>query len=96
MFVPPQAKAGARPPEPQVEIQITPVSAFTFRLSILPANHGSVGDIPPDGSQSLRLPDVRSAADAIASNGMKDGGYIYMNIDDRWEGGRDEKGGIAN
>lgn len=95
MFVPQQAKAGARPPEPQVEIQITPVSAFTFRLSILPANHGSVGDIPLDGSQSLRLPDVRSAADAIASNGMKDGGYIYMNIDDRWEGGRDEKGGIA-
>jgi hypothetical protein len=26
--------------------------------------------------------DVRSAADAIASNGMKDAGYIYVNIDD--------------
>jgi alpha-glucosidase/alpha-D-xyloside xylohydrolase len=50
MFVPKQAKAGARPPEPQVEIQITAVSAFTFRLSILAANHGSVGDIPLDGS----------------------------------------------
>ena len=50
MFVPQQAKAGARPPEPQVEIQITPVCTFTFRLSILPANHGSVGDIPLDGS----------------------------------------------
>jgi alpha-galactosidase len=38
--------------------------------------------------------DVRSAADAIASNGMKDAGYIYVNIDDCWEGGRDEKGRI--
>jgi alpha-galactosidase len=38
--------------------------------------------------------DVRSAADAIASNGMKDAGYIYVNIDDCWEGVRDEKGRI--
>ena len=28
--------------------------------------------------------DVRSAADAIASNGMKAAGYIYVNIDDCW------------
>jgi alpha-galactosidase len=38
--------------------------------------------------------DVRSAADAIAGNGMKDAGYTYVNIDDCWEGVRDEKGGI--
>jgi alpha-galactosidase len=38
--------------------------------------------------------DVRSAADAIASNGMKDAGYIYVNIDDCWQGVRDEKGSI--
>ena len=38
--------------------------------------------------------DVRSAADAIASNGMKDAGYVYVNIDDCWEGVRDEKGRI--
>src|SRR6202034_2234088 len=38
--------------------------------------------------------DIRSAADAIASNGMKDAGYIYVNIDDCWQGVRDEKGSI--
>jgi alpha-galactosidase len=38
--------------------------------------------------------DVRSAADAIASNGMKDAGYVYVNIDDCWEGARDGKGKI--
>jgi alpha-glucosidase (family GH31 glycosyl hydrolase) len=34
----------------QVEIQITPVSACTFRLSILPLSNGSVAEIPSDGS----------------------------------------------
>src|SRR5438309_850695 len=32
---------------------------------------------------------VRAAADAIASNGMKDAGYVYVNIDDCWQGKRD-------
>src|SRR6202167_1287183 len=38
--------------------------------------------------------DVRGRADAIASNGMKDAGYTYVNIDDCWEGTRDERGRI--
>ncbi len=38
--------------------------------------------------------DVRSAADAIATNGMKAAGYTYVNIDDCWQGTRDEKGFI--
>src|SRR5258708_36069668 len=50
VFIPKQAKAGVQLPEPQVEIQITPVSTYTFRLSILPVNNGSVGDIAMDGS----------------------------------------------
>jgi alpha-galactosidase len=37
---------------------------------------------------------VRSAADAIVSTGMKSAGYIYVNIDDCWQGTRDEKGVI--
>jgi alpha-galactosidase len=36
--------------------------------------------------------DVRSAVDAIVANGMKAAGYIYVNIDDCWQGKRDEKG----
>ena len=37
---------------------------------------------------------VRGAADALVSSGMKDAGYIYVNIDDTWEAGRDADGNI--
>jgi alpha-galactosidase len=37
---------------------------------------------------------VRSIADAMASNGMRDAGYRYINIDDTWEAGRDAQGNI--
>ncbi len=37
---------------------------------------------------------VRAIADAMASNGMKAAGYLYVNIDDTWEGGRDASGHI--
>jgi alpha-galactosidase len=39
--------------------------------------------------------DVRAAADAIVASGMKDAGYIYVNIDDSWEAEkRDAQGNI--
>ncbi|MBV8896810.1 MAG: alpha-galactosidase, partial [Acidobacteriaceae bacterium] len=38
---------------------------------------------------------IRAAADAIVSSGMKDAGYIYVNIDDSWEGERDSAGNIT-
>jgi alpha-galactosidase len=38
--------------------------------------------------------DVRAAADALVSTGMRDAGYIYVNIDDTWEGERDAQGVI--
>jgi alpha-galactosidase len=37
---------------------------------------------------------VRAAADAMVSSGMKDAGYVYINIDDTWEGKRDAEGFI--
>lgn len=37
---------------------------------------------------------VRQMADAIATNGMKQAGYIYVNIDDTWQGERDAQGNI--
>lgn len=37
---------------------------------------------------------IRETADAMASNGMKDAGYLYVNIDDTWEAGRDSQGNI--
>jgi alpha-galactosidase len=36
--------------------------------------------------------DVRAAADALVASGMQDAGYVYVNIDDTWEGKRDAQG----
>ena len=36
--------------------------------------------------------DIKNAADQIVASGMKDAGYIYINIDDTWEGQRDANG----
>ncbi len=35
---------------------------------------------------------IRAQAEAIVASGMRDAGYIYINIDDTWEGERDAKG----
>jgi alpha-galactosidase len=37
---------------------------------------------------------VREIADALVRSGMRDAGYIYVNIDDTWEGERDAHGNI--
>ncbi|MFL6448593.1 MAG: glycoside hydrolase family 27 protein [Bryobacteraceae bacterium] len=37
---------------------------------------------------------VRAAADAMVSTGMKDAGYLYVNIDDTWQADRDPQGNI--
>jgi alpha-galactosidase len=37
---------------------------------------------------------IRETADAMVASGMKDAGYIYVNIDDCWHGKRDELGFI--
>ena len=36
--------------------------------------------------------DVRAAADALVSSGLRDAGYVYVNIDDSWEGDREPPG----
>jgi len=35
---------------------------------------------------------VKEIADAMVSSGMKDAGYVYVNIDDTWQGKRDAEG----
>lgn len=37
---------------------------------------------------------VKEMADAMVNNGMKEGGYEYIFIDDGWQGGRDNKNNI--
>ncbi len=39
---------------------------------------------------------VRETADAMVSSGMRDAGYLYINVDDTWEGERDAKGNITS
>jgi alpha-galactosidase len=40
--------------------------------------------------------DVRAMADGFITSGMKAAGYIYVNIDDTWEAGRDANGNITS
>jgi alpha-galactosidase len=40
--------------------------------------------------------DVRAAADALVANGMREAGYVYVNIDDGWQGTRRADGTIQS
>jgi alpha-galactosidase len=40
--------------------------------------------------------DIRDTADLLVSTGMRDAGYVYVNIDDTWEGKRDATGKIQS
>jgi alpha-galactosidase len=40
--------------------------------------------------------DIRDTADLLLSTGMRDAGYVYVNIDDTWEGERDAQGRITS
>src|SRR5512141_1170148 len=37
---------------------------------------------------------VRETADAMVASGMRDAGYVYVNVDDCWQGTRDAAGAI--
>ncbi|MGO9637481.1 MAG: glycoside hydrolase family 27 protein [Terracidiphilus sp.] len=58
-----------------------------------------VAQTPPMGWNSWNFffekvtdKDIRDAADQLVASGMKDAGYVYVNIDDTWEGQRDADG----
>src|SRR3954468_22971681 len=38
--------------------------------------------------------DVRAAADAMVASGMRDAHYVFINVDDTWQGERDAQGNI--
>ena len=74
------------------------------KITVLPAKDvpdNGLAKTPPMGWNSWnkfrnQVSDqlVRELADAMARNGMKDAGYLYVNIDDTWEAGRDAQGNI--
>ena len=81
------AQTPAAPPKPKAS-----TSAAHSAKPILAAT-------PPMGWNSWNFfngrvtdQDIRNAADQMVATGMKDAGYIYINIDDTWEGDRDATG----
>ena len=75
-----------------------PGNAPQARLAA-PQASSSVALTPPMGWNSWNYfagrvtdKDIRDSADQIVASGMKDAGYIYVNIDDTWEGERDANG----
>ena len=64
-----------------------------------PPQRSQVALTPPMGWNSWNFfhgnvtdKDIRNAADQLVATGMKDAGYVYVNIDDTWEGERDADG----
>ena len=77
------------------------VSPFASQAQHKPASSpmAQVAMTPPMGWNSWNFfadkvtdQDIRNAADQLVATGMKDAGYIYINIDDTWEGERDASG----
>src|SRR3984957_14452710 len=73
----------------------TLASAQTLVSTIAP----TLAKTPPMGwnswnhfARKVTEQDVKNAADALVASGMRDAGYIYVNIDDTWEGKRDASG----
>ena len=74
--------------------------ACALVLSVAPAfSQSTLAATPPMGWNSwnhfaghVTDADVRTAADELVSTGMKNAGYIYVNVDDTWQGTRDASG----
>jgi alpha-galactosidase len=80
-------------------LAITLSSGFAAAACAQTARPVLLARTPPMGwnswnhfAQRVTDADVRAAADAMVANGMRDAGYIYVNIDDSWEGTRDADG----
>jgi alpha-galactosidase len=78
-------------------VTIEAASARTVALTGLPDN--GLARTPPMGWNSWnhfqsKIDDktVRETADALVASGLRDVGYLYVNIDDTWEGERDGNG----
>jgi alpha-galactosidase len=76
-------------------------AAIMFLAAATVAQDKALAATPPMGwnswnhfAERVDQKAVESAADAMVSSGMRDAGYIYINIDDTWEGKRDAQGFI--
>lgn len=80
------------------------ISVFTFNKAFAQPEMkqgNKLAATPPMGwmtwnyfADNITEQDVREMADAMVSSGMKDAGYLYIFIDDGWQGGRDNRNNI--
>jgi alpha-galactosidase len=84
------------------EFRVGVLAAAALTMIAPPARAGaSAAPTPPMGWNSwnhfaAKIDDatVRAQADAMVASGMRDAGYVYVNIDDTWQGQRDASGVI--
>jgi alpha-galactosidase len=81
------------------ERPMMPAPKIALSNDFAPVKYNGLAKTPPMGWNSWNkfhrnVDDkaVRGMADAMASNGMKEAGYVYVNIDDTWQGTRDANG----
>jgi len=86
----------------ETEYKMPPEMAHKPFGSFQPIKPNGLALTPPMGWNSWNKfagrvtdKDVRAIADAMVSTGMRDAGYVYVNIDDTWEGPRDKDGNIT-
>ena len=100
---------GTRPPREVTLTRVStadppPLPPPPPKITLPPAEdvpYNALAKTPPMGWNSWNKfrsevsdPLVRQVADAMVRNGMRDAGYVYVNIDDTWEAGRDPHGQI--
>ncbi len=78
------------PPPPKISLPVAGAVPSNGLAKTPPMGWNSWNKFRNEVSDQL----IRETADAMARNGMKDAGYIYVNIDDTWEAGRDAQGNI--
>jgi alpha-galactosidase len=84
----------------RTSLSLLALSALTlFAAPTIAQAQSRVALTPPMGwnswnyfAEKVTDKDIRDSADQIVASGMKDAGYIYVNIDDTWEGKRDSNG----
>ena len=89
------------------ELRTLKTQVLTDRAQLVPLSTPPLHDVPPNGlattpvmgwnswnhfSAAVDDKAIRSAADALVSTGLRDTGYIYVDIDDGWQGARDSNG----
>jgi len=82
-------------------MRLLAIVSFAVMVSSLPSSGQMkvVAATPPMGWNSWNQfagrvtdADVRSAAESLVNTGMRDAGYVYVNVDDTWQGKRDAQG----